>query len=484
MLIINQYNRGQGSGGETIVDKLLADGRLVAYYDAKPANVTVDASRNVSQLNDLSGNGYHLIQPTAARRPAYDGANRINFVAGSQETLYNLSIVDALQSNSIGIYGAFQSTSNDAFLVCFGDSDGSSFMGLRQSTTLFWGGTGLNGNTGIAMNQDNALQVFGLQVNNDSNIDVMENTSITTVTDATTNVLSEIPEIDNLTLGSNGIASPTYRTFFFEQLYITNGKLTTEELEQLAQYITTKTQFYQKILVAELGQSNMEGRDGDSTNPLYPFSSGKGKEWTGTNEIQIATTRGGASVGSHANYFCEKYFDLTNKVSVMIECATGGTGLTATASDPNWSSSSSLRGEAETKINSALTYYSRSVPDYALWCQGESDAQEMDNNPSYTKAIVKAAMQDVINWWQTTYPGVPFIISQTGRSGSGDTQGWQDMRAIQEEIALENEGVYIGFSNAVNFPAQGKMTGDNLHYNYIGLKEMGEALATFIVNNL
>lgn len=235
-------------------------------------------------------------------------------------------------------------------------------------------------------------------------------------------------------------------------------------------------------VVAELGQSNIEGRHGDTGNPSYPFTSSNGIYWNGSTGEDISTDRGGAVDGSHANYFAEEYFALTGRKAVMVEAAQGGTGLTSTASATNWSNGSTLRSSAETLINGALTAYSKALPKAALWCQGERDAQEMDSNGSYTKPIVKAAMQDVIDWWQTTYPGVPFIISELGDTNTGaNTQGWQDMRDIQNEIVAENDNVYIGFSNAKNFHSESKMN-DSLHYNYTGYQEMGEALATFLSN--
>lgn len=231
-------------------------------------------------------------------------------------------------------------------------------------------------------------------------------------------------------------------------------------------------------VIAELGQSNMEGRDGDTANPLYPFTSTSGFYFNDFTEHPISTDRGGSINGSHANYFAEKYFSLTKKKSVLVESATGGAGLTTTSATGNWSSSGTLRGSAESSISQALTYYKKSTPYAALWCQGERDAQEMDSNGAYTKAMVKAGMQDVIDWWQATYPNAPFLISETGDfSDSSNTLGFQDMRAVQNEIVAENTGVYMAFTGAKDFGTSGKMI-DSLHYSYVGYKEMGEAFAT------
>lgn len=459
--------------------------KLVARYDAKPTGVIVDANGMVQQLTDLSGNGHHLIQSTAANRPPWDFENRITFQFSTQQFLINNSLIAAMTSSSIGVYGIFQSTSSDVFVVNFCDTDGTAFCGLRNGATLSWGGTLNAGASGIAMNRDNLQQLFGMQVNRNVNLNVMEDTTITNVVDTLTSVFTDYTTVDNFCMGARILATPAYLNYFFESLVITNGQLTAGELSQLATQLTADQRTYDKILVAELGQSNMEGRDGDLTHPRYPFTTNTGKYWNGSAENFILTTRDGASSnrGSHANYFCEKYFSLRGVQPVMIECATGGTGLTATASATNWSAGSTLRGTTETKITSALTNYSRANPDFILWAQGETDAQTMDSNGAYTKAIVKAAMQDVIDWLQTTYVGVPIIISELGylNSGVAETQGWTDMRAIQNEIVAENTGVYIGWDGAKDLTV-GQMY-DIFHYTYEGYKLMGEGLATYIAEN-
>lgn len=469
---------------QTILDiKALLGSKLVALYDAKAESITVDSSNNVSQLDDLSGNGYHLTQSNAANRPKWNELDTIYYVSGSQEFLSNNSIIPALQGNSVGVFGIQQAVTSTQFLTTFAQSGGTNFMGLRNNgATFIWGGTGSTGTTTKNAGNNNLKVLYGLQVNNDVDINTMVGTTIDTYVDTTISMIKDIASLNTMYVGTNGQATPTYYTFFQKTLCITNGNISTTDLATLAGLLLQLDTAWETVFVAELGQSNMEGRDGDSANGKYPFQIGKGREWTGSSDIEIKTTRGDGAVGtgSHANYFAAKYYELTGKVAIMAECAEGGTGLTATSSATNWSAGSTLRGLAETKIDSGLTNYSKALPDFALWCQGERDAQEMDSTPAYTKAIVKAAMQDVIDWWQTTYPGVPFVISELGRlnDGSPETQGWTDMRAIQNEIAAENSGVYIGFSGAKDFKDAGKMI-DSLHYDYVGYQEMGEALATY-----
>jgi hypothetical protein len=61
------------------------EANLIAWYQAD-AGVSVDGSNNVSQLNDQSGNGHHLTQATASRRPnANEVSNAGNWVKWSDD---------------------------------------------------------------------------------------------------------------------------------------------------------------------------------------------------------------------------------------------------------------------------------------------------------------------------------------------------------------------------------------------------------------
>jgi len=234
-------------------------------------------------------------------------------------------------------------------------------------------------------------------------------------------------------------------------------------------------------IIVELWQSNMEGRDGDIEHPDYPFLSKNGYWYDGKEQYNISTTRGDAIKGSHANYFAEKYFELTGTKVVLIESATGSSGLTQTSNiKGTWSDTGTLWSSSKELINNALDFYKKKEPAAILLCGGENDAVTMDLLPEYTKSIVKEALQDWINRILKEYPNTNIVISELG-APNPDThsKGWADMRAIQNEIAQENKQVFIGFSNAKNFTSEGKMS-DQYHYNYKGYKEIGESLAIFL----
>lgn len=459
--------------------KDLLGSRAVALYDAKPGNLTVNASNDVLTMTDLFGNGHNLAVEVV-NGPKWNEVDTIQFVAASQEALSVMgTIIASLQNNSIGMWGNWTATTADTWMCVLAQSGGANFMGLRnQGATFIWGGTGQTGTTNRNAGNNNQMAIYGIQPTDDVSVDTLVGTVSQTHVDTTISVPNDVPSLNKLIIGSTGHSAPVYSNMSVKTLVITNGPLTPSEQAALGDLIADLSPPFETVFVAELWQSNGEGRSGDVSNPKYPFQTGKGREWNGSADIEIKTTRGGASGGSYANYFCEKFFELTGKVAIMSESCTSGTGLTSTASTPNWSASSTLRSAAETKINAGLAFYGKARPDWCHMIGGETDADTMDSNPAYTKAVVKAAFQDYINWWKTTYPGSKIIMTELGMRNSGDTLGWQTFRTIQHELAAENTDVHVAYTGAKDFPAQSKMV-DEYHWNFLGNKDAGEGLAIF-----
>src|SRR5690606_15740906 len=128
------------------------------------------------------------------------------------------------------------------------------------------------------------------------------------------------------------------------------------------------------------------------------------KYWNGNEYSVLNTLRPEAVGGSHINYFSDLIFSLKKVVPLVINPGRGGAGLTYDSSvspkSSNWSETGTLRLNAISLIDEVVAM-TDNLPIVALWCQGERDAQYMDSTPAYTPEICKAAMQDVIDWWQT-----------------------------------------------------------------------------------
>ena len=232
-----------------------------------------------------------------------------------------------------------------------------------------------------------------------------------------------------------------------------------------------------KHIIVELGQSNMEGRDGDVKNVDYPFTSNNGFYFDGENEYLISTVRGGAKKGSQSNYFAEKFFQLSGSKAIMLESSKGGSGLTVVSkpNPNNWSSSGNLRKDSEELIRLACDFYNEESPAAAIWCQGERDAFEMCSNDNYDYEKVSNGLQDVIDWWHNLYPKAPFIIYQTAQSKDPDVKKcFQKMIEIENKMVKKNDFVYMGFVQPDNFEDR-FLLNDGLHWNYEGLKLAGES---------
>lgn len=235
-----------------------------------------------------------------------------------------------------------------------------------------------------------------------------------------------------------------------------------------------------RFVVAELGQSNMSGRDGD--NPLHVILNGVAFEFTSSGLIHLTNDRGSAQGGSHATHFAQRVFEQSGRNPVMVDNSQGGTGSDIEAeSASHWGENGNLFPAAINKVNAAMDLIGTTVP-IGLWCQGERDAQELDDNDGtpYTREQLKENLQSVVDRWFAQYPDSIFLISELGTFGSLTANGFDIVRAVQNEIANDNERVFIGFNGAKSFASQGKMK-DALHYNAAGYRDMGNGLADTLI---
>lgn len=263
-----------------------------------------------------------------------------------------------------------------------------------------------------------------------------------------------------------------------DSIWVTSGELIIIPIQE-TDITADATQQY---IIAELGQSNMEGYDGDTSNALYPFTTSRGYYYDGSQLQYLNTLRDNANEGSHATYFADKFYALTGSKPIMVEAAKSGARLRQSyVGAENWSDTGSLRATAASLVSGAETLTGKSVLA-ALWCQGEGDAIDMSGDPSIDIADIKAQMQGVVDWWFNLYPDSYFLISELGRITSDlNNASWDAVRNMQNEIAAENDNVFIAFDGAKDYPSESKMA-DSLHYNYTGLQEMGEGFATYLAN--
>lgn len=230
------------------------------------------------------------------------------------------------------------------------------------------------------------------------------------------------------------------------------------------------------------GQSNAVGFGVAAQSPVPP--TGKVRQFYGTNITDAIDPVGNAIHGSAWPSFGIKYYTLTNRQIGFVPAGKGGTGQTAgsDAGNGHWGSSGTLFNASTAALDAGLAKFTQ--VGYAptlrgiLWSQGEADATFIRSN-NMTAAIYKAGLIDMIGRYRAKYGAtMPFYIFQTGTHVGVSDIGHGAVRAAQAEVASSDPYTYLVFGNAVNFPTQGKMNADGLHYNQAGYNEMGTSGAT------
>ena len=199
--VVNSYRFASGSTLPVTTD-------LKAWWDFSDIDtITKDGSDNVSQVDDKSGNGYHLVQATGSAQPAWLSANRngldtvdfgsAGFMQASWDVLAQPHITggacfmppsDTAQDNVYDIYASVDGNSGGGFanadttprLIIYSPSEVSGsdsgfsatwayFMNtygtsadLRMNgSSLGTGNTGTTGYNGITVNRHRSSATYG-----------------------------------------------------------------------------------------------------------------------------------------------------------------------------------------------------------------------------------------------------------------------------------------------------------------------------------
>jgi carbohydrate esterase-like sialic acid-specific acetylesterase len=106
----------------------------------------------------------------------------------------------------------------------------------------------------------------------------------------------------------------------------------------------------------------------------------------------------------------------------------------------------------------------------------------------YSMGDYRACFQAMLNYFRTTttdgttFPRLPFYISQTGGPQAGDTLGYQKVRMVQDQIAQSDPYTRVVFRGAVDFITRAMMQTATLHYTQEGYNEMGRMMARNVVS--
>lgn len=283
---------------------------------------------------------------------------------------------------------------------------------------------------------------------------------------------------DSVTLPnwSDRIATDTTKWLIQHGVYRTGYKwsLTTSAD---AQMMVAPAIHNKPFVVLGFGDSNMNGTAGTITTNIP----GEHYFWDGSAWTLVTTQSVGNStptLGSIYQPFASLHRASFDRPIYTINCAKGGsylsppgtvgvipgTGTPANAVAANsWGTGGDLRGLAETKVANGLAAIQVTAPDLIL-----VNATINDNRHEYPIATVETAMDGFVSWINATWPGVPVLVIQVGRSEFAILNQNLHRQRIKW-INLCNANTYFSMvGSSLSLQYTGGMEADDLHYNATG----------------
>lgn len=197
---------------------------LWAYYEAD-AGITQILNR-VSQWNDLSGNGRHLVQAVALRQPLWNGSNAITFTNSSNEYLTTSGTL----TQQFEIYIVASSSNAGASGYFFTDNTpGSGYMIAVASGTLYLSTDGTAHFASTTFSSSNTYALFTGVFNSGSSSIQVNNVAAGTGNAGTASFVSPVTIPVNTNVGDSPIN--------IKGIYIYQGAVTDAAVKA---YTTTK----------------------------------------------------------------------------------------------------------------------------------------------------------------------------------------------------------------------------------------------------
>jgi hypothetical protein len=197
----------------------------------------------------------------------------------------------------------------------------------------------------------------------------------------------------------------------------------------------------------------------------------------------------GACPGSAWPSFGITYYNLTGHKILFVPAAVGGTCQTdqcaAYARRSSWDVNGTLVQASIATVDAGMSALIaagyKPLLKGVLWSQGEGDAQGIMAS-AVSPDMYQSTLAAMIARYREHYgSGLPFYIFLTGTE-PGQERGYAAVRKAQMQVAANDRHTKVVFRDAVNFPANGWMQSDNLHYAQRGLNEMGTQGAKNVVS--
>ncbi len=464
---------------------------LVFWVNPADDTTITAADALVSQIDDLSDNGFHALS-SGADRPStgianMNGVNALSFDGSTFLSSDSLSSYPAGHDKPLSMHLSFQATSSTSgtqVIAGFGDTSGT--------LPLLWFGI-YNGDFIFTKRDDSGNQSITTIVAADLNPHVVSvlhtGTAVTVWFDGVKvvhNVGSDTDTVsfDQFTIGAlrRNIGDEQNFMGLIGEILVFDRANTLSETKTIQNNFLAKwaglSSTYDFFLIT--GQSNSEGRGDSAQSPALTQGAGY-LVGSGGTIAALSDPVGGASTGSAWPAFANEWFSITGRTAVFVEQATGGTGLLSATGTPNWSTTGTLYNDSVTAASNAFTTLDDNFTPginsiNVLWAQGETDAIGT-NGTTITAGLYQAEFETLITNYKTDLGINNFFISELGRQNDGllDTE-YSDIGNAQIAAASNISYAYVVYSDAKYLPAEGKMT-DNLHYNQTGLNEMGTIMA-------
>ena len=226
---------------------------MVGWYQAD-IGITKDGSNRISQWDDQSGNGNHLVQATGANQPLHDSTQQLNgidavYMAGTQTFAEFMTCTGSIDYNSTIFIVAtldYDGGSHDSYTLISANNGGSGTR-LMEFQTL----TGGNGNykgRDLSTGQNHqvtgpdTIPVGGTAFQYTANLNPPSSSVIRL--DGVGQSKSEsgtlnVSSISNWIMGKNPTANIGYDGCIYE-IIIYNGNVTGTDLTDVESYLTTK----------------------------------------------------------------------------------------------------------------------------------------------------------------------------------------------------------------------------------------------------
>lgn len=244
------------------------------------------------------------------------------------------------------------------------------------------------------------------------------------------------------------------------------------------------------------GQSNAVGH-GDSTlspapiiGKTFQINSGIITPAKDPIGINIGSSEDRATYGSAWPQFCNTYFNRTSRMVCVIPSSRGGTSQTAAGDvgNGNWDTTGVLFDSAVARVNSSMAALIAAgynpIFKGVMWLQGESDAIAYEAGTITVTDYTNAFEKMLRRFRQNFGASMPFYVIQIGTSTThADVPWWQDIRNAQQTVANQDSLTTIVYYNARNFITRGLLV-DNIHYNQIGLNEVGQLSAYAVTSHM